>query len=450
MEHPFHAYDVRAIYLQDIDEDFAYLLGRATARFLKGKRYVVGRDCRLSSPALSAKLIAGILDEGIAVDNIELCSTPQFYFALYNGTADGGIMVTASHNPKEYNGFKICGANATPIFADNGLENIQEIMKHMQKTAQTDVCNTEAQERQISITENYIKFFAHQKKFLSKPYTILVDCGNGMGGKEISVLRALYGNNVKITTLYEDMDGTFPNHEANPVKQKNTQALVQQLREGTYDFGCALDGDADRIVFFTSQGEKIESDILTAVLGVFLSDKNEGIAYEVRTSQSAIEYITKHNRKNILCKSGRPYITKGMQENNCVFGGEKSGHHFFQLLHNTDSTLLMMMSVLHMLDATHKTLGELALPVQRKRYSTEEINYTVTDADATIAAIKEAFASEADIKEIDGVSVYTQDYFFNIRKSNTEPLVRLNLETANKDVYEPILTKIEQIIHKNK
>jgi len=442
MSNPFKAYDIRGIYPEEVDGNFAFLLGQATATFLNASSMVVGRDMRTSSQELYDEVIAGIQSTGCHVFSLGLVSTPQFYFSLFTSTHDGGIMVTASHNPKDYNGFKICGPNADTIFIDAGLPDIERIMAS--KQVKTATRPGRCQEK--NILPAYTKYFANKTTPLSKTYRVLTDTGNGMGSLELDTLENIYPAHISLTKLYNELDGNFPNHESNPIKEELYTTLARQLQEGNYDFGIATDGDADRVTFWLPDGRMVPPDIIIALIGSRLARKGERVGFEVRTSRAVPEILHEHEIIPCRYSSGRPYIKAGMERDGAIFAGERSAHYLYQELHNTDSTLLTILHILHLMDEEQKTLAELALPLM-KYPSSGEINLTLERKDAGIAAVKKEFANEAkDILEIDGVTVFGEDYFFNVRKSNTEPLLRFIVEADTPERVKELRLRIERIL----
>lgn len=435
---PFKAYDIRGIYPYEVNENFAYKLGKATATFLNAKTLVIGRDGRISSDSLYRELTKGLKEIGINCISIGRCSTPQFYHAIYSGTSDGGIMITASHNPKEFNGFKICSQNARSVYGKNGLASIEGIMQidNYQE-------NNTGHIVQKQIFNEYVNFFKSLSLPLSKKIKLLVDTGNGMGITEIKALERIYPTNLEVEVINSVIDGTFPNHECDPTKLENTKILQNKLEHGNYDLGVALDGDGDRCVFFTSKGEKIPSDLLIAILAEQVAKTNDMVGYEVRTSQTVKEVIQSLQMKPKLYPSGHALIKSGMIKDGTVFAGEKSGHYFYRKLHFTDSTLYTMINILNLLQT--KDLGVIAKKLQSKRSSLEEENYAVENKDLALEKVESSF-KDYEIKKVDGLSVYGNDFFFNIRKSNTENLIRLNVESITREQAIELRRKIEAII----
>lgn len=440
---PFKAYDIRGMYPEEVDEVFAYELGKAVATFLKAKVLVVGRDARASSDELYKSLVCGIAETGTNVISIGKVSTPLFYFALYSSAVDGGVMITASHNPAEYNGFKICSANAKPVFIENGLQDIKKIMQEQTYNESKKIGHIIKKD----YFRKYIEHFSNLAIPLQEKHKILIDTGNGMGILEARALKAIYEDKLTVKTLFPTINGTFPNHECNPIKIENMTALVSELKKGRYELGAGFDGDADRAVFFTKQGEMVPPDLVTALLAPFVAKKHDKIGYEVRSSQAVKKELEKYELRPLLFPSGHAYIKQHMVKEGAVFCGEKSGHYFYHNLHNTDSSLYTVMHMLEILDSTKKTMEELVTPLQEAYASIPEQNYTVHNPDTALQQLKETFSKEAkELLEIDGVSIYADHYFFNARKSNTEPLVRVNIEADDQETLKKVKERIEKVI----
>jgi len=440
MTNPFKAYDVRGIYPEDVNEAFAEQLGKAVATFLKANTLTIGRDARVSSDSLFEALVKGITSTGTNVVTLGQVSTPQFYFSLYTSEDDGGIMITASHNSREYNGFKICGKKAEAIFQENGFVEMQELMKDSKfKTGQGSISER-------NILDEYKQFL---KPFIQKKrkFKIIIDCGNGMGKKEVDILKELYSEWIHIDTLFEEMDGNFPNHECNPIIRDNMIHLEQVLRDQDYDFGIGFDGDADRVVFFTDSGRMVSPDIMTAVLGVYLAKEHDSVGFEVRSSQVVQEELKKNKIEPKMYRAGHSYIQTSMKKDDTLFAGEKSGHYFYKTTNFKECTALTIIHVLNLLTDQNTQLHAVVLPLITRYDSSNELNYYVHDPEAALKRIKEEFVRENNgIVEIDGISVYSLNYFFNVRKSNTEPLVRLNVEGKTKNHVVDVRRRIEELL----
>jgi phosphomannomutase len=441
----FKAYDIRGRYDSEVNEELAFNVGKAMVTFLDAKTLVVGRDCRTSSPALHDALIKGMTTCGADVIDLGLISTPQLYFALYtDNTIDGGVMITASHNPKEYNGLKLCAKKAIPLFSKYGFDEIKQIIatKTYKKSEREGEVNFK------DIAKSYIQFMKAKAQPLNRSFKLLIDCGNGMGTKEVVALKQLYGDKLDITTLYENMDGNFPNHEANPIIPDNMHVLSEKMKSGEFDYGIAFDGDADRVAFYLDTGEMVGPDLLTGLLGSHIASGDKKVGYEVRSSQAVEEILIDHHIVPLLYPSGRAFMMAKMREDKAMFAGEKSGHYFYKELYYTDSALFTIMQVLSLVDKKASTLNALIEPLEEMYSRSGELNYTVKDADAALKKIEETYMSKAQkLLKIDGISVYTEGYFFNVRKSNTEPLLRINIEGTGPQVVEEIREQLEMLIH---
>lgn len=439
----FKAYDIRGLYPNEVNEELAYQVGKATATFLQAKDLIVGRDCRTSSKPISDALIKGILETGTNVIDAGLISTPQLYFSLYTSDLDGGLMVTASHNSKEYNGIKICAKGAVPLFKEFGFAELQEIIA----SGKFKTSSVNGEYITDDLSPLYVQFFSQRVKPLSRPFRVAVDVGNGMGGRELAALRKLFPENLELDVLFEEMDGEFPNHEANPIIESNMTALTDKISSGKYDLGIGFDGDADRVAFFLSDGSLVPCDLITGIIGPAITDKNDRVGFEVRSSQAVKKVLEKKKIIPLLYPSGRAYMISRMRADDTHFAGEKSGHYFYRELSYTDSSLFTIIKMLELLDSQKTSLEALVEPLSEEYFPSGELNYKVSNADHALKVIEAFFFPKADkLLKIDGISVYTEFYFFNIRKSNTEPLVRVNIEGNSPQVVEEVIQQIEKLI----
>lgn len=443
----FRAYDIRGLSPKNINKEFAYDLAKAVGTVLKPINLVVGRDCRTTSEDLAKSVIEGLRSLGISVISIGQVSTPQFYFAINNSYADGGIMITASHNPKDQNGFKICEAKAVPVFKDNKLEEIQKVFE---EKSFDEAVNTKGKLLEKNTFEEYKKSFLKFQKTLSKKYRVLVDTGNGMGIKEWEVLKYLFGENLNGDILFEEINGEFPFHEPDPTNTNNTTVIRTRLEDQKrkYDFGIAFDGDADRIIFFTSNGEMISPDLITGLIGGSIALKNELIGYEVRTSNAVKEYLEEKGIQSKKYPAGSAYMKTLGARDNAIMLGEKSGHYMYKTLNYSDSPLLTLIYLFNILEHAKQPLSELIKPLEKYICEKEE-NFQVDNPEEILEEIKEAF-KEFRIEEIDGVSVIdeNEEFSFNIRKSNTQDLLRLNIQGINQEIIDVVKEKLNLIINK--
>ena len=443
----FKAYDIRGLYPEDINEETAFSIAKAFVEFLRnkgefsGQPIIVGYDARNSSDSLYEAVAEGLVSERADVIDIGAVSTALFYWAIINQKAAGGIMITASHNPAEYNGFKICRAEARSIGLDSGLAEIRELAK---KEKAADLSLT-GKIWQKNLLEEYISFVKNKIKIEKiKPLKIIVDYGNGMAGSEVEKLLKYLPCSVE--SLFVEPDGNFPNHEANPIKEENLTVLKEKLLTTKADLGIAFDGDGDRIAFLDEKGELVRGDFITALIAQELLKDNSGqkILYEVRSSKIMPEIILAAGGLPILGRPGHSLMKEKMRQENILFGGELSGHYFYKDLGFIENTLFTMAEILRIISEEQKPFSETISPL-KKYFTSGEINFKVTDADQVLAKIEQKF-SNAQIKKIDGLTIIYSDWWFNLRKSNTEPLVRLNLEADTLSLLEEKKKEIKDLI----
>jgi len=433
----FKAYDVRGLYPEDINEEVAFSVAKALVEFLRnkgefsGQPIIVGRDARNSSDSLYDAVSEGLVSEKADVIDVGTVSTTLFYWAIINQKAAGGIMITASHNPAEYNGFKICRAAARSISLDSGLAEIRELAK---KEKAADLSLT-GKIWHKDLLEEYISFVKNKITVEKiKSLKIVVDYGNGMAGAEVEKLLKFLPCSVE--SLFVEPDGSFPNHEANPIKEENRIILREKLLDIKADLGVAFDGDGDRIAFLDEKGELVRGDFITALIAQELLRDNFGqkILYEVRSSKIIPEVILAAGGAPILGRPGQSLMKEQMRQENILFGGELSGHYFYRDFGFIENTLFTMAEILRIISETQKPFSEIIIPL-KKYFNSGEINFKVADADKTLAAAEKYF-NGAQIKKIDGLTVEFPNWWFNLRKSNTEPLVRLNLEAETAGLLE--------------
>ena len=435
----FKAYDIRGIYGQDLNEDIFYRIARAYAQFCgftgKGK-VVVARDCRTSSDSLFAAFAKGLVDEGVDVLDIGMASTPMSYFANATLKADGSVMITASHNTKEWNGCKLCKANAVPISGATGIKDIEKIFEGI---SLNDPPAGVGEVTKVDVSAQYavhVKTFAH----LKRPLHLALDFANGMG---IAEAVAFKGSMITYDSLYGEYDGNFPNHDANPLKTETLADLQAFIRAnpGKYAFGVAYDGDADRAGFVDEKGDVIPMDFTTALISQDMLASNPGAAcfYDLRSSKVCEEAIEAAGGKPMMSRVGHSFIKEQMRQNDAIFAGELSGHYYFKANSTAESSSMATFALANIVSASDKPLSELIAPL-RKYFQSGEINTkTVTPPAEILAKVKALYSGKARVFELDGVSVDAWDsegYWANVRMSNTEPLVRLNLEGKTKEIME--------------
>ena len=415
----FKAYDVRGKYPTQIDEAFAHKLGAATVATLGARRLAIGRDVRNSAPSIAKAVCDGVRSAGATAVDFGLVTTPMTYYAVGRYNLDGGIMVTASHNPPGDIGFKICREQAFPVGQDTGLRKIQDSMDRASGDGRG---GAETQ----SVLDDYR---IHLRSFLKTPprIRIAVDTANGSVGAHFD---RMFGDlpGVEWVRLCFPPDGNFPNHEPNPLRDENVRDLQEATRKTSADLGVAFDGDGDRCMFFEKGGGRVSSDLITILLAVAEIRRNPGsaVVYDLRSSKVVPQEILRVGGVPIRERVGHAFIKATMRNRNAVLGGELSGHYYFRDHYFADSGMLAFAKVLDILGSRARPLGELLAP-WRTTHTTGEINFRVEDKDAMLQTIRETF-SDGRFDELDGITVEYDDWWFNVRLSNTEPLLRLNLE----------------------
>lgn len=434
----FKAYDIRGIYGVDLDEETAYRLGRAYCEMRKAEladkkeiTVVAGKDMRLSSEALSKKLIEGLLDGGFNVVDIGLVSTPTFYFAVAHYGYDGGIIVSASHNPKEWNGFKLVREKALPISKDSGIFSLRDLVVSEKTFEETAKKGLLSQKEAVveAMTEEQIALA--QPAELKTPLKVVIDPANSMGATYFEALSKKL--NWDLVRMNWDLDGTFPNHEADPLKEENMLDLCSKVKEVGADLGISTDGDGDRIFFVDNQGETIEPGIIRAILSKIFLKENPGatIAYDIRPGRITLDTILSQGGRPVVTPVGHSLIKAIAIKEKAVFAGESSGHFFINMKEGCyEVPLIITMKLINEVLGSGKTFSEYIQPY-KKYFPSGEINSTVENVTAKIAEIKEKF-SNGEQNELDGITVEYPDWWFNVRGSNTEPKIRLNLEARTK------------------
>jgi len=427
----FKAYDIRGITPDDLDAEIAQRIGRATARFIGATTLAVGRDARQTSPELFEALVQGINDEGVDVIDLGLVSTPMVYFAVESLAVGGGIMVTASHNPAQYNGFKICREHAIPIGEASGLLEIEKISLGIANEAPKSKRGTI---RSLDVGAGYVDHVlsvGSERKRLK----VAIDCGNGMAAVGLEPL--LERLDLEVERLYFEPDGTFPNHEADPLKLENLRDLVAAVQRTGADFGVAFDGDADRAVIVDNVGVPIPSDLMTGLLARRQLERNPGgrVLYDLRSSRATAEEIEAAGGVAEMSRVGHSFVKAQMREVDAIFAGELSGHFYFRFSPNlvADDGIAAFVAVLDLLAADGRPLSEIVAPL--RRYSASgEINRRVSDIETILEDIQSEHADAPVVSRLDGLLVRYPDYWFNLRPSNTEPVLRLNLEADSESL----------------
>ncbi len=430
----FKAYDVRGLYSTELDEDGAYRVGRAYVEHFEPRSIAVGRDVRLSSATMSTAVIEGAADGGADVVDIGLVGTEMVYFAVADQGLDGGICVTASHNPKDYTGMKIVRRGALPVGGDSGLAEIRE-----RALAGFGDATRRGEVRQLDVWDAFVdKVLSFIDPDSIRPLRVVVDAANGMAGVMLPpVLERL--PQLDVVRCNFEPDGTFPNHEPNPLLPENREFIVRKTREEDADLGVAYDGDADRCFFVDDTGDFVPGDFVTALLARSILEKQPGskVIYDVRASWAVPKTISEAGGEPLVNRVGHAFIKHRMRKEDAAFGGEVSAHYYFRDFTSADSGVVPFLLMLELLSRTGTKLSETLAPYREHYFLTGEINTPVSDVPLKLQELKERYAGEGGrISHLDGLSVDFDDWHFNVRPSNTEPLLRLNLEALSPEVME--------------
>jgi len=432
----FKAYDVRGIVPDELTPALAREIGRALVATLQPKTVVVGRDMRVSSPVLAAALIEGIRDGGADVVDIGMVSTDALSFAVGKYGYPAGVMVTASHNPPQYNGFKISREEARALSLEEGLDEIRD------HVVNDDLPPIKPTAERGGLTQRDIldDYASHMLSLIDRtklrPLRIAIDAGNGMAG--VTVPRVFRDLPVQVTPMYFEPDGTFPNHPANPIEPENIAELRKVVVENGYDLGAAFDGDADRVFLVDEKGDAVGGDILTSMVASRMLDRNPGaaIVYNLICSRGVPETIAAKGGRPIRSRVGHSYIKETMRQEDAVFGGEHSGHFYFRDNWYADSGMAALLFALEAISEANQPLSAVIAPLDH-RFRSGEINSEVSDAAAVMHSIEEHYRAEgAEIDHLDGVTVSFPTWWFNVRASNTQPLLRLNVEVDDREMLE--------------
>jgi phosphomannomutase len=430
----FKAYDVRGLYPSEVNEDAARLIGRGFVSYLNATRIGVSRDMRLSSPSVAAAFIDGARSQGADVVDYGMMGTDMMYFAVARDGHDGGAQITASHNPKEYNGIKLVRREAFPLSGDAGISEIRDMILNRTLPAQAQHAGSLTT---MDVIHDYVE---HVLSFIDpsvvKPFNLVLDAGNGIAGLVAPTLFARLP--CRLTTLCFEVDGTFPNHEANPLVEENRRDIVERVVREQADIGIAWDGDADRCFFIDGTGEFIAGDFITALLAESFLLKTPGakIVYDVRASYAVKDIVAKYGGTALMNRVGHAFFKRRMREEAAVFGGEVTGHYYFRENFYADNGFIPALLILELMSRKGQTLNELLQPLREKYFISGEINTRVGDMGAVQEKIDGLAARYADARvyALDGVSAEYPDWHFNVRASNTEPMLRLNLEATTGEV----------------
>jgi phosphomannomutase len=426
----FKAYDVRGLYPREINEDLARLIGRGFAAYLQTDRIAVSRDMRVSSPALAAAFIDGVRDQGTDVVDYGMLGTDMLYFAVVRDRLGGGAQITASHNPKEYNGVKMVRAGAQALSGDAGIGEIRDMIlgdRLPRPAARRGTVSTS------SVVEEYVeRVLSFIDPAAVRPFTVVLDAGSGMAGL---VAPALFDRlPCRTTRLCFEIDGTFPNHEANPLIDENRRDITAEVIRQKADAGIAWDGDADRCFFIDGSGEFVPGDFVTALLAEAFLLKHPGatIIYDLRASHAVRDVVARYGGRALRNRVGHAFIKRRMREEDAIFGGEVTGHYYFRDFFYADNGFIPALLMLELMSRKNQSLRELLEPFRTRYFISGEINTrlaSMAEVPQKLAAI-EARYRDAALDHTDGISVDHPDWHFNVRPSNTEPLLRLNLEAA--------------------
>ncbi len=427
----FKAYDIRGIYPSELNEEIAHAVGQAFVTFLGTDTVVVGRDMRTSGPQIFAAVTDGIRAQGADVINIGMVSTDQYYYACgkYNLP---GMMVTASHNPKAYNGFKMVRRMPYLLSGDAGIQDLRKLVQ----AGQFEPAGRRGDMREVDLMDEFIATLLKLVDVSAlKPLHVVVDTGNGVVGPALAKLYERLP--VNLTPMYFEPDGNLPNHGLDPLQPENRAELQARVLAEGADIGFAFDGDGDRFFVIDDRGEFIPGDFMTALMGEYLLRKQPGekIVYDVRASWGVPDTVRAAGGTPLIERVGHAFIKQRMADENALFAGEVTGHYYFRDFMYADSGMIPSLLILEMLSATGKKLSELLAPLEAKYFVSGEINSTVPDAQAKLEQLAERYA-DGKVEYIDGISVSYDDWHFNVRASNTEPLLRLNLEALSRATME--------------
>jgi phosphomannomutase len=432
----FKAYDIRGLYPGEINEAIARQIGRGFVAYLKSATIAVSRDMRVSSPAIAQAFIEGAREQGANVIDYGMLGTDQMYFAVVDDKLDGGAQVTASHNPGRYNGIKMVRAEALPLSGDAGIGDIRDMI------ASDRLPNPAATPGTLTTRDVMSRYVEKVMSFIDvstvRPFTVVLDAGSGMAGM---VAPRLFDRlPCQTTKLCFEVDGTFPNHEANPLIEENRQDITAEVIRQQADIGIAWDGDADRCFFIDGSGEFISGDFITALLAEAFLLKHPGqtVIYDLRASHAVKDTVARYGGRALMNRVGHAFIKQRMRQENGIFAGEVTGHYYFRDFYYADNGFIPALLILELMSKKGQSLRELLQPYRERYFISGEINTklaSMNEVPAKLAAV-EARYKDAEIVKMDGVSVDYPDWHFNVRASNTEPLIRLNLEAQTPELME--------------
>jgi phosphomannomutase len=430
----FKAYDIRGVYPAELDEDGAHAVGRAYVDVFEPKKVAVGRDMRLSSPSVAEAVMRGATEGGCDVSDIGMVGTEMLYFAVGELGLDGGIAITASHNPKEFTGMKIVRRGALPVGGDSGLLDIRDRALSIQDTARGQSPG------HVHKVDIYPAFVEKVLSFIDaealRPLRVVIDAANGMAGAMLPPI--LDRLPVEAVRCFFEPDGSFPNHEPNPLLPENREFIMRKVLEEKADLGIAFDGDADRCFFVDDIGEFVPGDFVTALLAEAMLEKEPGakIIYDVRASWAVPNTIERAGGVPLVNRVGHAFIKHRMREEDAAFAGEVSGHYYFRDFSQADSGTIPALLMLELISKRGRPLSEILRPYRERYFLSGEINTPVPDIALKLQEVKERFAGEGEVSHLDGISITADDWHMNVRPSNTESLLRLNLEALDRELME--------------
>lgn len=441
----FKAYDIRGVYPSELNEETAYKIAKAFIQITKAKRIVIGRDMRSHSPSLFESAVKAVTDLGVDVIDVGMVTTPMFYFAVIHLKADAGFSITASHNPPQFNGFKLVREEAIPISGDTGIYEIEKIVASGKFLPNSKI-NGKVTKQDIS--QAYIdNEFSFADKSKIKKLKVVVDNGNGMSG--IILPRIFQLLNCEMIPMFFELDGTFPNHEANPLREETLEMLKARMKKEKADVGIAFDGDGDRIGFVDETGELVSADKITALAAAYILQRNpkSKIMYDLRSSKVVKETIEKNGGVPVEYRVGHSFIKAKMRAEKIEFGGELSGHYFYQPNKYIESPIAIMLMILETISASGKKFSDIVKPL-RKYYHSGEINFEVEDKEKAIRKVEEYFKKEKPLRvyNLDGLSMEFKDFWINVRSSNTESLLRLNAEANTAKKLEEVTKRVSSLV----
>jgi phosphomannomutase len=442
----FKAYDVRGIYPDELDEGGAEAIGRAYVERFEPRRIAVGRDMRLSSPAMQKAVMRGAANAGADVLDLGLVGTEMVYFAVGSLGLEGGIMVTASHNPKQYTGLKLVRRGALPVGGESGLLDVREQAMAETGNRYLDVTVTEGSVGRYDIWPAFVeRVLSFVDLAAIEPLKVVIDAANGMAGTMLPpVLERLP---IETVRCYFEPDGSFPHHEPNPLLPENREFIVAQTLEEGADLGVAFDGDADRCFFVDDTGDFVPGDFVTALFAESVLAREPGakIIYDVRASRAVPETIERAGGVALMNRVGHAFIKARMRKDDAAFAGEVSGHYYFRDFSQADSGVIPFLLMLELISRKDRPLSEVLAPLRQRHFITGELNTPVPDVALKLQELKERY-SDGRISHLDGISVDFDDWHFNVRPSNTEPLLRLNLEATSEELMEQKRDEVLQVI----